>query len=143
MSTDSTELMMEIIEYCKKRNYLLPDVWEGMAWVSTEIGEVYEVLLSTKPWVRNNPDSKPKFSREHLAEELGDVIFMIMLTGHAAGVNPLDAMQEKMTNKLKLVELEKQYKIARGVSSVVPITDEEAEKIFNEIADQEEERRED
>lgn len=34
-------------------------------------------------------------------------------------------------------------KTLTGVSSVVPITDEEAEKIFNEIADQEEERRED
>jgi NTP pyrophosphatase (non-canonical NTP hydrolase) len=128
--------MQEIIEYADKREYKKPDLWEAMAWVCSEIGEVYEVMLSKGGWVRNNPQDHPEKGDQELAEELGDVIFMIMLAGYSRGVNPLEAMKNKMTRKLAM-------KTVTGVSSVIPLTDKEAERIFKEVGDQEEERSED
>lgn len=133
------DLMMEIVEYCLKRKYVFPNAWQAMGWVNTEIGEVYELLLAREAdWVRNNPDSKAPYSRIQMAEELGDIIFMVMLAGYAQGVNPMDAMIAKMARKLSEAS-----RTMTGVSRVIPVTDEEAERIFNEIADQEEERGED
>lgn len=94
-------LIDDIIEYCKKRKYIMPSIWHAMGWINTEIAEVYELLLDREAsWVRNNPESKPKFSKEELAEELGDIIFMVMLAGYSEGVNPLEAMKTKMDRKL-------------------------------------------
>lgn len=136
MNKDSKDLMEEIINYAEKREYKMPDVWEAMGWVTTELGEVYEQLLAKKSgWVRNNPDSKAPYSPESLAEELGDVIFMVMLAGYAEGVNPLQAMKNKMARKLE-------RKVATGISSVIPISEEDAKKIW-EAADKEEELQED
>jgi NTP pyrophosphatase (non-canonical NTP hydrolase) len=136
MNKDSKDLMEEIINYAEKREYKMPDVWEAMGWVTTELGEVYEQLLAKKSgWVRNNPDSKAPYSPESLAEELGDVIFMVMMAGYAEGVNPLQAMKNKMTRKLE-------RKVATGISSVIPISEEDAKKIW-EAADKEEELQED
>ena len=123
-------LMDEIIEYVEKRKYVKPNVWQAMGWVNTEVGEVYELLLQREAeWVRNNPENKPTFSKEELAEELGDVIFMVMLAGYAEGVNPLEAAKSKMKRKLE-------ERVSYGVSSVVPVTDKEAEKIFKEFDEQ-------
>lgn len=97
--------MQLIVEYARKRQYVMPNAMQAMAWVNTEIGEVYELLLQKEAtWVRNNPDSKTPYSPQQVAEELGDVIFMIMLAGYAEGVNPLDAMKAKMERKLNNVK---------------------------------------
>lgn len=101
------DLMQEILEYCEKRDYLMPNTWEAMGWVNAEIGEVYEVLLSKGGWVRNNPEDHPEKGDQELAEELGDVIFMIMIAGHSREVNPLDAMLNKMSRKLTEKRVEK------------------------------------
>jgi NTP pyrophosphatase (non-canonical NTP hydrolase) len=117
-------LMDEIIEYAETRQYKMPDLWEAMAWVNAEIGEVYEVMLSKGGWVRNNPDKHPEKGDEELAEELGDVIFMVMMAGYSKGVNPLEAMKAKMKRKLE----DKKAKVEVGMEI---ISQEEAEEIMN------------
>lgn len=93
-----------ILYYYEKRGLKLPDFNSAMKFVQTELGEVYELDLAREGgWVRNNPESKPKFSREELAIELGDVIMMIMVAGIVEGVDPLKALIDKMERKLKVL----------------------------------------
>jgi NTP pyrophosphatase (non-canonical NTP hydrolase) len=102
MSVVPVYVAMKIEEYYEKRNLHYPTFDEAMKWAITEVGEVYEVDLVRNPnWVRNNPEDKPEFSAEALAEELGDVIMMIMVAGMVEGVNPLGALLKKMERKMK------------------------------------------
>lgn len=93
-----------ILHYYEKRGLKLPNFDAAMKFVHTELGEVYELDLAREGgWVRNNPESKPKFSKEALAKELGDVIMMVMVAGIVEGVDPLKALVEKMEAKLKKI----------------------------------------
>ncbi len=90
-----------IAAYYNARGYQYPDTWEALGFVTTELGEVYEVLLAEKGgWIRNNPQDKPKYSPEALGEELGDVIMMAMVAGLARGVNPARSLTEKIHRKI-------------------------------------------
>jgi NTP pyrophosphatase (non-canonical NTP hydrolase) len=89
-----------VVYYIKNRPLVMPDFSDAMKFVTTEIGEVYEVDLSRKLWIRNNPESKPEFSKEKLSEELGDVIMMLIVAGIAEDVNPLTSLYNKMCRKL-------------------------------------------
>lgn len=90
-----------LIEYWEKRSLVEPTSWEALAWAATELGEVYEILLADGDWVRNNPDKHPEtFDSEKFAEELGDVIMMIQRAGMARGVDPLQALFDKINKKL-------------------------------------------
>lgn len=104
-------LIDKIKDYYEKRQLLRPNIWEALGWATTELGEVYEVLLSKKNWVRNNPEDHPQPSVDTLAEELGDVIFMLVVAGIVEGVDPIEALEKKMQRKLSL-------KTATGVSQV-------------------------
>ena len=60
-----TDLMDEIVEYTSKRQYVMPNIWQAMGWVNTEIAEVYELMLDREAgWVRNHPENKPIFSED-------------------------------------------------------------------------------
>ena len=97
-------LMRRIFEYYQLRKQKWPNVDEAMQWVETECAEVYELLLARKGgWVRNNPASKPEFSKEALAEELGDAIMMLLVAGYVEEADPLEALLEKMDRKLSEV----------------------------------------
>lgn len=99
------DLQKFITVYYDKRQLKWPNFDDAMKFVATEIGEVYEVDLSrTEGWVRNNPDGKPAFSKEKLASELGDVIMMVMVAGIAEGVDPLEALINKMLRKLEAIK---------------------------------------
>lgn len=99
-------LTAKVQEYYIKRNLNRPDVWEALGWASAEFGEVYEVLMSWNPkWVRNNPEKHPVKSKEDLAEELGDVIMMLIVAGMSEGVDPVSALEEKMKRKLEELEV--------------------------------------
>lgn len=104
-----TDLLDFIVEYFNKRKLVYPDTsWQALGFATTEMGEVYELLLDRdKNWIRNNPDDKPKFNKENLAEELGDVIMMIMLAGWVEGVNPIQALKDKINRKLEKINAEK------------------------------------
>ena len=98
----TNELKDFIITYFNKRGLIRPNFDNAMKFAITEIGEVYEIdLASYDGWIRNNPNNKPsKFTKEDIAEELGDVIMMIMVAGIAEGVDPLSALIKKMCRKL-------------------------------------------
>jgi NTP pyrophosphatase (non-canonical NTP hydrolase) len=109
--TDLLSLIKEYYDY-RKLQYP-PDAWQSLAFSTTELAEVYELLLDRQGgYVRNNPESKPKFSKERLAEELGDAIFMLLVTGIIEDVDPLQALENKMRTKMA------KYKQATFISSV-------------------------
>lgn len=103
------ELLDIIIDYFDKRGLVYPDnSWQALGFATTEMGEVYELLLDRdKNWIRNNPEDKPKFNKEDLSEELGDVIMMIMLAGYVEGVNPIQSLKDKIQRKLEKINGEK------------------------------------
>lgn len=101
---------MEIVElvrrYYDKRQLKWPTFDEAMKFVHTEIAEVYELDLSRiGGFVRNHPENKSQFSKDALAEELGDAIFMLLVAGYSEGVDPLDAMQKKMKDRLERLSM--------------------------------------
>lgn len=99
-----SNLVDKIQEYYDKRGLKFPNFDNAMKFVATEIAEVYELDLSRiGGWVRNNPDSKPDFDKNALAEELGDAIMMLVVAGMAEGVDPIEALQNKMERKLKKI----------------------------------------
>jgi len=92
--------------YYDKRKLKWPTFDEAMKFVHTELGEIYELDLSRiGGFIRNHPESKPQFSKEALAEELGDAIFMLLVAGYSEGVDPLEAMQKKMRDKLEKLSM--------------------------------------
>jgi NTP pyrophosphatase (non-canonical NTP hydrolase) len=102
IGTNELTLTEQIKEYYTKRALKHPNVWEALGWATAELGEVYEVLMSfAGGWVRNNPEDHPTKTKEDLAEELGDVIFMLVIAGIEEGVDPIQALQDKMKRKLK------------------------------------------
>jgi NTP pyrophosphatase (non-canonical NTP hydrolase) len=120
-----TEIVKLILKYYEERQLKLPDVWKSLAFLSTELGEVYELLLSREGgWVRNNPESKPSFSKERLSEELGDVIMMAVVAGLAEGVDPIKSMEEKINRKLN--------KISKGSSNISIIDSIDIDKEFED-----------
>ena len=93
---------IELIKtYYSKRGLKYPDVWKSIAFSQTEVSEVYELLFSREGgFKRNHPENKPKFSKQELADELGDAIFMLIVAGIVEDVNPLEAMENKINRKL-------------------------------------------
>ncbi len=92
-----------ILFYFKERGYVMPNVWDALAFADTEKAEALEVLLdgTGKNWVRNNPEDKPDWDRDAFAEELGDMLMMITIAGLTEGLFPVTAMLEKMKRKLR------------------------------------------
>ena len=104
----------EILEYYKSRKLTMPDFDNAMKFVMTEVAEVFELdLARTGGWVRNNPQNKSTYSKNDMAEELGDAIMMLVVAGIAEGVNPLQALSDKMDRKLR-----GQLKVATGKSTL-------------------------
>jgi hypothetical protein len=89
-----------IKDYYEARGLKWPSFDNAMKWAITEIAEVYELDLARESgWVRNNPEKHEGFTKERLAEELGDVIFMLLVAGITEDVDPLRAMLSKMDRK--------------------------------------------
>jgi NTP pyrophosphatase (non-canonical NTP hydrolase) len=93
-------------DYYDKRGLKRPSFSDALKFLVTELGEVYELDLSrVEGYVRNNPESKPKYSKELMAEELGDVLMMVIAAGMAEGVDPVDALEKKIKSKMKRLGL--------------------------------------
>lgn len=102
------ELIDLIEQYYNGRDLKYPDIWQSLGWANTELAEVYELLLARDGgWVRNNPQDHEGFTKDRLAEELGDTIMMLMVAGYVEGVNPIEALKNKIQRKLeKLNEIQ-------------------------------------
>jgi len=119
----------KIKEYYEKRKLTKPNFDNAMKFVQTEIAEVYELDLDRSgDWVRNNPQNKPQFNKEDLAEELGDAIMMLIVAGIAEDVDPIQALLDKMERKLG------QSKIA-GTSELRIMSDQEIEEVNRKLRD--------
>ncbi len=91
-----------IDEHHTVRGLKWPNEWEALGFAQTELGEVYELLLAEIPgWTRNHPEDHEGYTAERFAEELGDVMMMVMMAGMAKGVNPLDALAKKLYSKIR------------------------------------------
>jgi NTP pyrophosphatase (non-canonical NTP hydrolase) len=95
--------LAELIQtYYTHRGLKWPNVDKALQFLETEKAEVYELLLARDGgWKRNNPGNKPAFNRERLAEELGDCIMMAMVAGIVEGVDPVEALVNKIHRKLQ------------------------------------------
>lgn len=103
--------------YYQSRKLKWPNFDSAMKFVMTELAEVYELDLAREDgWVRNHPENKPKYSREDMAEELGDAIMMLIVAGIAEEVDPLQALEDKIKSKL-----EKQTKTATLSGNLINI----------------------
>lgn len=107
MRYDGDKTMMSISSMV--RNYYdsvpidLPESADiALMWVQTELGEVYEILLTRKgPWERNHPDDHPtKFDLQQLGYELGDVLMMIIVAGLAEGIDIERCLEDKIKQRL-------------------------------------------
>ena len=99
-----SELHNQIEKYFEARGLTMPDTVESLAFLTTEVGEVWEEWiqnLSGKDFVRNDPSKEGKKEnwKQAFAEELGDVIIMAMVTGMTVGIDPLLALEDKMLRK--------------------------------------------
>lgn len=95
------ELIDLVKDYYDKRGLKWPNFDDAMKFVITELGEVYELDLNRiGGYIRNHPENKPTYSKEAMAEELGDAIFMLIVAGYVDGVDPIKAMTDKMNRKL-------------------------------------------
>ena len=93
-STISAE---QVIDHFEAKGKVWPNITDGLLFTQTELSEAIELILGKdREYVRNNPDDKEAYTPERFAEELGDVIYMCIITGVVAGVNPIDAMHNKM-----------------------------------------------
>lgn len=129
----NTDILDFIAEYFHKRGLKWPTFDEAMKFVQTEIAEVYELdLARIGGFVRNNPQDKEQFSKERLAEELGDAILMLLVAGMTENLNPLEAMENKMRRKLGLPQIKTSPGggIQIGSSPLVVLSQEEAEDEF-------------
>jgi len=94
-------LVQLIKDYYVARGLTFPNFDNAIKFVITEIAEVLELDLDRSgTWVRNNPENKPKYNKEDMAEELGDAIFMLIVAGIADGVDPLEALTNKINRKM-------------------------------------------
>ena len=84
----------------KVTNKVKPSPWTGLLFTLTELAEAAEeVLKKLGPWNRNNPERHGEYDNMKLAEELGDVIMMALISGYVIDVDPLRALLEKMERK--------------------------------------------
>lgn len=120
-------LVEQIRYYFEKRGLNFPNFQNAMKWVQTELGEVYEQdLARSGNWVRNNPSDHDSFSKNRLAEELADTLFMILVAGMSEDIDLVDVMLSKMARKLSELE---ERKIITGNSVALPVTEKEIEEM--------------
>lgn len=140
-------LLGRVYNYYKLRGLKFPSFDNAMKFLQTELAEVYELdLARIGGWERNNPQNKPSFSPEKLAEELGDAIMMLIVAGIAEGVDPVDALKRKMERKLDELRNEQNDEIEKAASikgKMELISEEEAYDYFQDDLnfDAERERR--
>ena len=97
IGVDFSPLIVDVMRYFEFRGYKVPDATQAMLFLMSEVGELADEVVqkTSEEWVRNHPENKGK----GIAPEAGDVIMMTCALCSAVGVDPLEAMFEKMTAK--------------------------------------------
>jgi NTP pyrophosphatase (non-canonical NTP hydrolase) len=98
---DNKKLLQFIRDYYDKRGLVMPNEFEASAFLTTEHAEMLELLFQRQnKFIRNNPHDKPVYSDERMAEEIGDVIMMSLVIAILVGVDPIEALVNKLQRKL-------------------------------------------
>lgn len=88
-----------IKRYYKVRGLTMPDTKEALDFAITEWAEARELLFAEDDkWVRNH-EQEP-YSDKRFAEELGDILLLLIVAGMTRGVDPLQAMVNKLDHKM-------------------------------------------
>lgn len=89
------KLSQKIQEYYTKRGLAYPDLKSASMFLACEAAEVMDAVLRMEPhWIRNNQ------RQVDLAEELGDVLMMVLVTASVADIDPVAALEAKLDRKL-------------------------------------------
>jgi NTP pyrophosphatase (non-canonical NTP hydrolase) len=96
------DLRRLVDSYFDIRELAKPDTNEAMLFLTSEIGELADVIVgSQKKWVRNN---KSKENIEdyigYIANEIGDVLMMLTVVAGTFDLDPVACMREKMIEKI-------------------------------------------
>lgn len=93
-------VITKILWYYDYRKLKWPIAEEALLWAMSELGEAWEVLAAKGDWVRNNPEEKEPYSKERLAEEIGDAIMMLLVLSIVEDTpDPIEILKEKMERK--------------------------------------------
>lgn len=92
----------QVVKHFNSKGRRWPSPHDALLFLFTEIAEATELYLSQpiKAYVRSHPEQKEPYSEERYAEELGDVIYMAIVAGAVMGVDPVEAMVERMSLEL-------------------------------------------
>ena len=105
-------LTLAIKRHFEERKRIWPTTEDGLLFIQTELAEASELVLSLNKYKRNHPESKEYFSEDRFAEELGDIIYMCIITGLTKDCDPIDALLKKMDSQLESLELSPKKKSA-------------------------------
>lgn len=88
--------IVEIVEkYYAFRGLTQPDANQAFLFLVSEIGELSDALVANQAaWVRNNPDRE-----RQIPAEIGDVLMMLTVFAATQGIDPIEAMLDKMKSK--------------------------------------------
>ena len=88
--------LLEIVErYYEFRGLTQPDKNQAFLFLTSEVGELADALVADQAdWVRNNPDK-----HRSVSDEIGDVLMMLTVFSTTMGIDPVQAMLEKMKRK--------------------------------------------
>ena len=88
--------IIEIVKnYYEFRGLTQPDTNQAFLFLVSEIGELSDALVANQAsWVRNNPDRE-----RQIPAEIGDVLMMLTVFAATQGIDPIEAMLEKMRSK--------------------------------------------
>ncbi len=88
--------LVELVkQYYEFRGLTQPDANQAYLFLVSEVGELADALVAGQgEWIRNNPDRE-----RHIPSEIGDVLMMLTVFAAAQGIDPLDALLEKMRSK--------------------------------------------
>lgn len=105
-STNPPVTIADINHYYEVRGLRRPGLYQAILWLSSEVGEVCELInRADGPWTRNNKEKEKRLSDEEylamLGDELGDVIMMACAAGISMGLDPIDCLLKKMAEKME------------------------------------------
>jgi NTP pyrophosphatase (non-canonical NTP hydrolase) len=77
--------------YFRHRKLVDPDAMQALMFLFSEMGELSDAVVNQiKDWVRNHDHSQ-----DNVADEIGDVLMMLIKTAEKLEVDPLQAMLTK------------------------------------------------
>jgi len=94
-----TDLREIVNSYYRFRGYVEPDASQALLFLVSEVGELADYLLHNQAnWVRNNPENK-NGDRQALASEVADCLLMLVKLSDKLGIDPQQALIQKLESK--------------------------------------------